>query len=487
MRLKESFLSLSALLAGVLLVFLLSFTSASASVFIENFDSYSTGDILTVSGGVWLNHSSGGSCNFLVTISESLSLPNSLSGCAGSSLNFRRIYAPLATTTTQNFQFSFDYRVGTNNMQVRLSEGYNDDLARFDFSSGNISVVAFDGALSSGNISSTTIGTYYNVLLRAETVPLSTSTLVSIFINDDLRYQQTVDNSSMLPTDIFLIKTGNSASDSRVDNIFFYSDSDLPPIPDFSSGTRVLSLVPLNRSLTSSTTVALSVSYVSNFPVPSEICIGLNDLTWQQSTSAFCQPVTQTGSNLSFSTSTLLRASHTYQIWGFLRDENNEIIHTTINNFQSFDVFSRPQSIYDPEQGWGVNPNPVTGTSTVVLCEAIDSGIPRAFCDLASFLFVPSPGAQNTLNIAYENLDSKIPFSVVSEFSDAFFALDRRPTVSPTVLTVVVFGQNVELLGSTSSSAIIPSNTLDLFRYLIAVGLWVSFAWWGFTRVRKLI
>jgi len=266
------------------------------------------------------------------------------------------------------------------------------------------------------------------------------------------------------------------------------------PIDPFSTSTatRILDLISPSieiGTVTSSTTVQFSVNYVSNFPVPTTICFTLDDLTFQQNLFPLCHTIGQTGV-LNFSTSTLLVDGHQYR-WGVvMRGEDNQIIDSKGPFF--FTVFTPPYTPFNPgDYGFGTSTPGGISTSTLLgdltlECDPNDGFFARSVCNLAVLLFVPSEASLSQLDTNVAQLMLKQPFSAFQEFRQGWLTAVQNPTVADSSLTLTFYGAPVDIVSTTTFSLIGAQSSWGLIRGLMAVALWVAFAWFAFIRVSRI-
>lgn len=260
-----------------------------------------------------------------------------------------------------------------------------------------------------------------------------------------------------------------------------------------STATRILNLNEPStnpNTVTASTTVEFDVDYVSNFPVPNRICLVIDNLTTFQNLIPQCEDIFQSGI-LNFSTSTLLVDGNQYR-WGiFIYDENNSIIDSANPFF--FTVVTPPYSPYTPdESGWPFGTTPAGTSSTSTLAElTLECDGPffsRSICNLAVLLFVPSQNSINQLLGSLDQITTKQPFSAFNEFRTGWNTATKNPTTTSTFLNLDLYGEDIEVVSTTTLNTILGDNgtTLNFLKGLVTIGLWIFLGWFLFTRVKNL-
>lgn len=262
------------------------------------------------------------------------------------------------------------------------------------------------------------------------------------------------------------------------------------PLIATSTGTRILNVNEPDtdfNTVTASTTVDFDIDYVSNSPVPDEICIEINNLSSFQNLNSLCEPVTQSGI-LNYATSTVLVDGDQYQWRVVIRDSNNSIID--LSEWYYFTVVTPPYTPYDPGTSgfpFGSIPAGTTSTSTLsgltLECDPNDGFFGRSVCNLAVLLFVPSQASLSQLDQSLGLLAQRLPFSAYIQFKTAWNDAVTTPTTSDSTLSLTFYGQETEIISTTSLALVSGENSLDTIRYVIAIGLWIAFGYFAFTRV----
>jgi len=253
------------------------------------------------------------------------------------------------------------------------------------------------------------------------------------------------------------------------------TDCEIPP-EVISTSTHIISLnSPSDGETTGATTVSFSVDYVSNIPIPDEICIAISGTF--QNLEALCSTITSSGS-LNFSTSTVLTSGQAYTWYAFIRGIENEIIDQS--SLFWFSVVTPQQSVL---------PSATTSTSTLdslnLDCDA-SNFVANSFCNLAVQLLIPSDSSVASLNNALNSLMLKQPFSAFKEFKDGWNNAVRNPTVANGGYTMVFQGENIPILSSSTVYSAIGETTTNNLRAYMSIALWIFFGVGMYLAVTRL-
>ena len=299
-------------------------------------------------------------------------------------------------------------------------------------------------------------------------------------------------NIADVPTGIIMNSwIGTAGYAGRLDNLTAYTNGDIPPPPS-PLNTQITTInspsIGIN-TVTSSTSVDFDIDYVSNSPTPSRICVELvNNF---QSLNPLCEDIYQSGM-LNFSTSTELVYGYQYQWNVTIYGDNNTIIDR--KGTYVFSVVTPQQSIYIPGTGGypfqtiGIATTSSTSLSeTTMECDPNSDFFRRSVCNLAILLFVPSTASVQQLQSNIDHLMNVLPFSIFSEFVEAtrLGIIDNH--VDNTTLTLVLYGENIEIISPESLNTVAGENSTSGLRYLMAISLWIGFAWYGFSRIKGLL
>jgi len=121
------------------------------------------------------------------------------------------------------------------------------------------------------------------------------------------------------------------------------------------------------------------------------------------------------------------------------------------------------------------------------LSERIGCRVSNFFKSAMAFLFVPSPGATNTLRNGVSAITAKLPFSVFQEFSSAWATSTAvSTTTAPATLNLYFYGATSTIIStSTLESVGVDTSAWSGVRTVMVIGLWVAFAWFCFIRISK--
>lgn len=275
---------------------------------------------------------------------------------------------------------------------------------------------------------------------------------------------------------------------------FTYTTSggiEIPSSPNITN-TRIIQVnepSQNNNEVTVSTTVDFDVDYLSGTPTADTICLNLSNLTTYQSLTPICESIVQSGI-LNFATSTVLQSQNYYNYNFVIYDSNNQIIDET----QTFglSVEYPQQSPLNPANMGNPYSVPQATSSTSTLaemtmeCDPNDTFFSRSVCNLAILLFVPSNDALVYLNSTLQTVLQKQPFQTFYEFRTAYINSTRTSTVSDSSFSLVVYGETIPIIATSTMYAFANETVFDSLRYLIAVALWILFGWWAFNRINIL-
>lgn len=290
------------------------------------------------------------------------------------------------------------------------------------------------------------------------------------------------------------IKTlGISSADG--DPIIYYDDFGIEStVSYYSTSTRVISSTPplsAEPYVTSSTSVTYDIDYFSNVPLADEICIIHQDLTIYQSFDSLCTPVTASGLQ-NFSTTTTYNTD-SFIMFQVIFNYQNQLVHASPYGY--FSVVNEYQNPYSPAySSFDIPSSPSTSTTTLsemnLQCDPNSPLFERSICNLFVLLLVPSNNAVNSIQNSMTVLNTKIPFSIVYTFKNAIDSIETVPTdQTQTALSLTFNGEDIQVLSTTTieQTTGIGSEQIGIFRYLIAVSLWIAFALFAYNRARGLL
>lgn len=139
---------------------------------------------------------------------------------------------------------------------------------------------------------------------------------------------------------------------------------------------------------------------------------------------------------------------------------------------------------------YGYNASGVSTTtpfSDVTLeCDPDDPFWERSICNVGVLLFVPSQASVQALDSGMTGLLAKQPFSAYTEFKTAWDDATQSTTTPDSSLTLTFYGEESDIISTTSFASVIGGDSAwDIMRYIIAIGLWIAFGYYAFTRISK--
>lgn len=291
---------------------------------------------------------------------------------------------------------------------------------------------------------------------------------------------------------------------------YFLVESGVPslsPAPTESSPfTRVVSMnSPENNETVSSTTVEFDVDYISNVPVPDEICIRAISFT---DVHIFCEDINSTG-ELNFSTSTTLLAGRQYS-WTVVISQG---IPFSLSSTElgrggpnTFNVIVGPNSIDESHDnpiatwmqnaGYDVSTTSATSSATNpqnLHCPGPDSwldiqgGVVYAFCEVIVFLFVPGDIGSAAIKNQIDILSSRFPFSVVSNTYNQFTEGMQIAESDPMELSFFWQGEETVVISESTYHDLVGEDTANGFRSLVGTFLWLLFGLWAMFFIGRLV
>lgn len=488
-------LSVTLMIIGVIFLVLGSAHQVHAETYIQNFDSLSTG---ALNGQDGFSQTSGNGTNVNICNTGSLSPSNSLCTTGSSAANSQTVSRQIATSTL-NIRMGFDVYYDEDSFQ--LGQLYSGNTLVFGFSLSSVALRLSTEGPNYINLYNLTPLNWHNVELNVSTPISGATSTITVYV-DGITVLAT-STADIVPDEIDNVrfsKTSIGDTTNRLDNFYLYTDND---IPSETQTTRITALVsPSSGETTASTTVDFDVNYVSNFPVPDQICIALNSQF--QSLTPICSTVTQSG-NLTFSTSTVLTSGQAYSWRAYLLDEDGAYINQS--DYSWFSVVT-PQQSFEPElpnaiQQYLINMGYISGTSSnpfgttslefiapenpqAVYCDEPDSFLSVdtlmfGLCNLAVYLLLPPTPIMTLFNPLVEEATTRFPLNMVASVLDAFEDGIQNANVEPIELTLDIYGEEIPIMSEEIYvNGVGGQETADNLRYLIATFLWVYFAWWLF-------
>jgi len=483
----------SALLLGVAwfvivvaIAILLSVNKAEAASYTQDFDGMATNDSISTLTN-WSVVADGGSCQARTTFAQSA--PNSMS-CIDDDAIFA-IDTQLGTWSTLSVYYSWYLNAGT----------FYDTPTRFQNAGGtqdlNITYRE-DGAIYFFD------NTTGDVCGGNETVEVAGFNADNAWADFRIDINKTANTFSfydgagnlLMQRSCTFVDTieewensGHGTQQTYIDDFEAYSDGSAPLAPG--TGTRVTELVlPVDGSTTASTTVSFEVEYISDIPVPAEICIAISG-TYQTLT-PICNPITLTGT-LTFSTTTVLTTGEPYTWFAFLADEDGQVLDQSDLNW--FSVVTPQMSVPDFEDPNAISTHLAllgyTSTTTAsssplnpqgIYCVEADTffsteNLVYELCNLAIFLFVPPNFTVTSFNATVDNFKVRFPASLFYNSYDAFHDGLAIASSTPFDMTLSLYGATTTIMSESIYEGILGEDTASNLRGLIGVFMWVLFAW----------
>lgn len=447
--------------------------SAEAYTGSQNWDSAPTPgtNITNAIFGDWDQSTQGtGSC--LTSFFVALSSPYSMD-CE----NRAGRYGLAAFTTGVHFQGYIQRSSGTANAEFGLAESH-------DRSDSIYIRYAGDGSL---DIVSAGINcTAENDVYVAGTVPISGSwekfTIISSILNDEiyfyhfntLIFTSTCDPGQVDALDELAIDDGGS--NVYFDNLSWATDNDVPLPPTIiDTATRIIDVPsPGDGAITASTTVSFITNYLSNFPVASEICFELQNLTTNQSLNPLCEVVNQSGI-LNFSTSTILISTNWYRLRTVIYDEEGIMIDQELDSFHVLN---------NPFVTWETPPNSIASTT---FNNPEDANIPdwlSQILNIDNALVNKHPWAWviDFGQILYTKTN-QAPADVSAPLLVLDFAISNTSTSSIFHVDVDTDDLEMDVFSSSTVGQLMP---IDTIRELIRFALWLLFMFYLFYAVKNI-
>lgn len=121
------------------------------------------------------------------------------------------------------------------------------------------------------------------------------------------------------------------------------------------------------------------------------------------------------------------------------------------------------------------------------LTERVGCRIANFFRSAMGFLFIPSSGSISALKDSTDALLNKLPFSAVTEFSEAWdTGFASATTTSPQTLSLSFYGEEAELISTSTLIAVGGTTTaMNTLKNIITMGLWIAFGYFVFNRVSR--
>lgn len=445
---------------------------AQAATYSDTFDSYSSGTNLSGLGSwVTINQTTA-----TVSNSQSETTPNSV--VASADFNVDRLGIALATTTS----FSMEADVMLTSIPGGSNNVFNNGIEIYPTGGGSsgrhgITVGRINGSASGVRVTvsdvavytaTTTINNWHSIRLDGNTGGYLQAWVdgVSVFSTSTAPYSAVWQYASLSTN-----TPGNSIF--FLDNYSLATNGDEPPTPVLN--TSIVNYSPTNGSITASTSVNFDVDIISGYPVGSEVCLFLVDLSVGQNIVPECDDIIASG-YLNFDFTKNLTSEHWYQGTWAIRDSDGVNIDTKLFTFH---VVNNPYVTWVP---------PPSNFPSTTDSNPTDQNLP----DWLS----------NILNIDNALVD-KHPWAWAIDFAQVLYEVTNSPpsnVSAPLLILDLAIGnssstnmfhvdvdtdslEDVTVFSSSTVGELIPVDTI---RELIRFALWLIFMWYIWATVRRM-
>jgi len=163
----------------------------------------------------------------------------------------------------------------------------------------------------------------------------------------------------------------------------------------------------------------------------------------------------------------------------------------TINNPVSLYItINAPTWSFDPVTGDLVptaSTTIATSSLTYLKVECPDDLLVGSLCKLAVGMFIPSTAAIQTVQASFYGLMTKAPFSFFTQSKTILDAFRIGTASSGGSFSLTLYGSSVPIVSSTTASGIgLDSGTIDFFKSIMTVGLWLMLAWYLYWRIASI-
>jgi len=479
---KVSYISLL-----TLLVFFLIPASVSADTLVDNFDSYTVGNLVPQGPWIYLD-SSGTNPTASATTSQSFSSPNSVALQA----NQRATGFLVSTTTVASISYKLYWQpssgTATNGKGLPqfceyIGTSCSDSRPLDYMIRRNGSISYGEGASSNIHIASTTSG--WNDI-RMEYSLSGAYGITQVYVNGILATTTTALQNRTYTG--FKLSEGGFTLPVYLDDLEVYTNGDVP-VAGGITATRITSrLILPSSSPTASTSVPFQYNYFNGLPeiLPGgQACVRIDDMVQFITLTPICQDITASG-NGQFNATTTLTEAHVYRAVPFLLDENGVVVAEGQSTTFSVVTYSSSYVDYTALQGSASSTNNVLDD-----CDA-KTGIDEFLCKAALFLIVPPQTSFNNFYLTLDVLPTKFPFSYFYAIVGAVQDIeDTASSTSPVSFAVdltalSIYEGELDIISTTTVDAYLGSENRTLFRNVMSYGLWISFAIMIFFTVRKI-
>lgn len=164
---------------------------------------------------------------------------------------------------------------------------------------------------------------------------------------------------------------------------------------------------------------------------------------------------------------------------------------STINNPVSLYIsINAPTWSFDPVTGDLVptaSTTIATSSLTYLKVECPDDLLVGSLCKLAVGMFIPSTAAIQNVQASFYSLMNKAPFSFFTQSKTILDAFRIGTASSGGTFSLTLYGSSVPIVSSTTASNIgLGSSTIDFFKSIMTVGLWLMLAWYLYWRIASI-
>lgn len=190
--------------------------------------------------------------------------------------------------------------------------------------------------------------------------------------------------------------------------------------------------------------------------------------------------------NYNFTTPGVTYQGHAYFIQDLGDGNTWEVDNPTVQQI----LVDNQQWTIDPVTGAFSPPSTTTiATSTLdnfkITCP--DDVITGSFCKLVVGLFVPNGSSINGVKNAFNNLLQKAPFSFFLQSKSILDSFRIGSATTGGAFSLTVYGQTVPIVSQTTASAVgLTTDTINILKGVMVVGLWLMLAWYLYWRVASI-
>lgn len=153
-------------------------------------------------------------------------------------------------------------------------------------------------------------------------------------------------------------------------------------------------------------------------------------------------------------------------------------------------VVNAPEYTFDPVTGDLVpiaSTTIATSTLTNFKVDCPDDALVGSLCKLAVGLFIPKGTSIQGIQVSFNGLMSKAPFSFFTQSKTVLDAFRVGTASSGGTFSLVLYGQTVPIVSSTTASSVgLNTDTINFFKLIMTVGLWLMLAWYLYWRIASI-